>query len=467
MFRRSTFVLVLLALILGTLGVAGVTAQSEASSYVVIANSTNQIPASLLQEIRAAGGVVNKQISQLGLVFVSSRNPNFESLIRSARGVAPSIPMRVIEPERIEMVSMAEFGNPPTSGDDDTRFDLQWGMDAINAPEIWEAGYRGAGATIAILDEGVDADHPDLVGQVDFGASTSLVAGEDWNPEPGFYFNHGTHVAGIAAAADNAVGTIGVAPEAKIIAVQVLSRNLGYGLDEWVIGGIKHAADVGADVINMSLGSGPLDIRGACTDPEDPESCYTTQDIIELGWAYKRVVDYAHARGAVVIASAGNDGVNFSADPYLYHLPSDVPGIISVSALGPLNWAADPTTNLDVQTSYTNYGWAIDLSAPGGNFDYPGNEECTVVGLVRPCWVFDMVFAPIPGGFSWAAGTSMAAPHVAGAAAVIISAYRTTYGSNLTPSQVEQVLKRVADDLGPAGRDDVFGSGRLDLTIED
>jgi subtilisin family serine protease len=234
-----------------------------------------------------------------------------------------------------------------------------------------------------------------------------------------------------------------------------------------VISGIKHAADVGADIINMSLGSGPLDIRGGCYDPDDPESCYTTQDLIEIGWAYLRVVEYARARGATVIASAGNDGLDFSANPYLFHLPSDVPGVLSISALGPLNWATNPDTNLDVPTSYTNIGWAVDFSAPGGNFDYPGNENCTVAGLTRPCWVFDMVFAPIPGGFAWAAGTSMAAPHVAGTAAVYMSAYKSTYGSEISVNQLEQALRYAADDLGAPGRDDVFGYGRVDLSLAD
>lgn len=464
MLKRSLILVGLIFVFVIALSVSAVSAQTEAESYVIIANSENQIPAELLREIRSSGGTVTKSISQLGLVFASSANPNFESGVRSARGVVRSIRMRLIEPERVRLLSSSEVVNPPNNTtEDDPFYNIQWGLDAVNAPESWAAGRRGAGVRVAILDEGVDADHLDLVDRVNRNLSKSFVPGEDWNPPPGFYFNHGTHVAGIVAASDNGVGLIGVAPQAEIVAVQVLSRDLGFGTDEQVISGIKYAADIGADIVNMSLGSGPIDLRGGCSDPDDPSSCYTTEEIIKLGLAYIRVVQYARNRGTTVIAAAGNDGFDFTANPYFVHLPSDTPGVISVSALGPLNWVTNPNTNLDVPTSYTNTSWSVDFSGPGGNFDYPGNENCTIIGITNPCWVFDMVFSDIPGGYSWAAGTSMAAPHAAGIAAIYISAY----GGSMPPALVEQALRYLADDRGPSGRDDVFGWGRVDATIED
>src|SRR5262249_40154883 len=157
----------------------------------------------------------------------------------------------------------------------------EWGITAVDAQNGWAAGRRGKGAIVAVLDEGVDATHPDLAPNVRGDLSTSFATScdgttlENWQPEPGFYFNHGTHVAGIIAAADNAFGVIGVAPKAQIMAVDVLSRCLHYGLDSWIIDGIRYAADHGADVINMSLGSGPLNTNGAC----DANGCYTAEDI--------------------------------------------------------------------------------------------------------------------------------------------------------------------------------------------
>lgn len=464
MFKRRVIMTLLLVFVLAALSVPVVSAQNAAMrAYTVIANSENQVSAQLLNEIRAAGGVIRRSEAALGLVFVSSANPRFASSVPSARAVVRPLKMRLIEPERIQLLAAADVGNPPNSGDDDPLFDIQWGADAVDAPEAWNAGRRGAGVRVAILDEGVDADHPDLADRVNPTLSRSFVPGEDWNPPPGFYFNHGTHVAGIVAASDNAFGTIGVAPQAEIVAVHVLSRDLGFGLDEWVLSGIRHAVDADADIINMSLGSGPLDLRGGCVDPNDPESCYTRRDVLEWLVAYTRAANYARRHGTTVIASAGNDSFDFRANRHWIHLPSDAPGIISVSALGPLNWATNPGTDLDVQTSYTNFGPRVAFSAPGGNFDYPGNENCTLIGITRPCWVFDMVIAPIPGGWSWAAGTSMAAPHVAGVAATYIGAN----GGSMHPVLVELALRRLADDRGPRGRDDVFGWGRVDAALQD
>ena len=134
-------------------------------------------------------------------------------------------------------------------------FSRQWGMDAIDAPQAWNAGQKGEGARVFILDSGIDAEHPDLAPNLNTSLSTSFVPGEDYNVAAGFYFNHGTHVAGIIAAADNSFGVIGVAPECEIVAVKVISETTGSGAFSWINAGIVYAANNGADVINMSLGA--------------------------------------------------------------------------------------------------------------------------------------------------------------------------------------------------------------------
>ena len=109
-----------------------------------------------------------------------------------------------------------------------------------------------------------------------------------------------------------------------------------------------------------------------------------------------------------------------------------------------------------VPASYTNYGTSsVEFSAPGGSVDYPGNEGCVVAGLARPCWVFDLVFSTGNGGWYWSGGTSMAAPHAAGVAALIIS--EAGGSGSMSPARVEAAMRQRAIDLGKPGADDFFG----------
>jgi subtilisin family serine protease len=258
-------------------------------------------------------------------------------------------------------------------------------------------------------------------------------------------------VAGIIAAADNAFGTIGVAPEAKILAVKVLSGVTGSGDFAGIIQGIVYAADQGANVINMSLGvTDGLPKGGA--------------EVAELINATKRAAQYAYAHNVLIVASSGNDGRDLDHDANVVAFPAQLPGVLAVAATAPEAWGHDLNgADLDLPASYSNYGQsAVHFAGPGGDFDYPGNENCTIATLVRPCWVFDGVFAPSgyvpPTGnlYSWATGTSMAAPHVSGVAALIFGKY-----PGITAQKVEQILRKSAEDLGKPGKDDFYGQGRV------
>jgi len=176
---------------------------------------------------------------------------------------------------------------PSASASNDPLFSRQWGLDQINAPAAWARGVRGAGATIAVLDTGVDLTHPDLQGQ--------LVAGVDLVPgaqgtSPQDEQGHGTHVAGIAAAAtDNGTGGAGTAPAAKVMPVRVLDAS-GSGAAATIVAGIRYAADHGADVISMSLGELPIVGQTPALNAE-----------------LEAAVAYAWNHGAVIVAAAGNE----------------------------------------------------------------------------------------------------------------------------------------------------------------
>jgi subtilisin family serine protease len=340
---------------------------------------------------------------------------------------------------------------------------LQWGHDAVDAPEAWNAGYRGAGARVAVLDTGFDTDHVDLVPNINFDLSANFVPDESLTyalPDP---FSHGSHTAGTIAAADNAFGTIGVAPEAELVLVKVLGDE-GSGTFEAVIAGIVHAANVDADVINMSLGAtlvkhGYLDDNGTPDDPSD-DVWVTAREVAALKNALGRATTYAYQQGTTVIASAGNEAMDGDHTADVFHLPSDAPHVNSISATAPIGWATDPgNIFLDNPASYTNFGQSvIDFAAPGGDFVYPGNEDCTIAGVTRPCWVFDLVFStgsdldPNVARYFWGAGTSMAAPHASGVAAIIIGMH-----GGSAASAVERV--EAADDL--ASRATTSMAGRV------
>ncbi|HEV8693895.1 MAG TPA: S8 family serine peptidase [Lysobacter sp.] len=460
-----------IAMALGTVAFAST---AQAATFVVQAK-TQTFDAQLARKLEAAGGTITARLPEIGVVIVESSDPGFRSRAAKVQGVRSAVPDITLQFDIPEAVSVVEsdFANPPNSGDNDTRFNLQWGSAAIDVAGAWNAGYRGNGATVAVLDSGIACQHPDIAANLLLSESTSFVAGEGVCLSRVNAFNHGSHTAGTIASPDNGIGTIGVAPEAKIIAVKVLSEVSGSGSFNGIIQGIVYAAQHGADVINMSLG-----VRGGL-----PVNGPGANDVAELVNATKRAVAFARAQNAITIVSAGNDGRDLDHDSgvqicdtdgcfmaNLRAFPAQLPNVLAIAATAPEGWGLNLAgSNLDRPASYTNYGQsAIGFAGPGGDFDYPGSENCTVAGLTRPCWVFDGVFAvggysqPVPGGpvfasYSWASGTSMAAPHVSGVAALIIG----KHGGELAPSEVERVLRAASDDLGKNGVDDYYGSGRV------
>jgi serine protease len=325
----------------------------------------------------------------------------------------------------------------------DTHWSIQWDFPTINLPAAWDVttGTPATGNVIAaVVDTGVFLAHPDLAGKLvpgyDFISSISMSNdgdGIDPNPDdPGdsaIIENasfHGTHVAGtVGAATNDALGVAGVSWGAKIMPVRVLGIGGGTSFD--IIQGIRFAAGLSndsgtvpaqrADVINLSLG---------CT------GCFSTTEQNAYG--------AVRGAGVVVVAAAGNDGKNVLSYPAAYA------GVISVSAVG-------PSKNL---AGYSNFGSTIDIAAPGGDSADTSNPALPAPKNEIPSTWVDASGGTRVAAYAYLQGTSMATPHVAGVVALMKAVCPT-----LTPDQVDSFLVAggMTDDLGAAGRDNLYGWG--------
>jgi serine protease len=312
-------------------------------------------------------------------------------------------------------------GGPATG---DPLAPAQWGLSQIEAPGAWARGARGAGVTIAVLDTGADLSHPDLQGKLAGG--TDYVTEGDGCAGPQDENGHGTHVAGIAAASTgNGIGVAGVAPDAKVMPVRVLDAEGSEPREGAVYEAIRWAADNGADVINLSLADLPLQgtLDGTGADAE-------------------AAVSHAWSKGAVVVAAASNESFPLCNYP----------------AAARLSVCVAATDSRGLPAVYSNFpnatSGAVGVRAPGGEgspifCEYDGDVWSTVwpgdsTDSIEDCTVK---------GYETFAGSSMAAPHVAGVAALLA-------GRGLSNGQIVECLRRTSSNRGSS--DPVFGYGIVD-----
>jgi subtilisin family serine protease len=204
-----------------------------------------------------------------------------------------------------------------------------------------------------------------------------------------------------------------------------------------------------------------MDNNGTPNDPSDDflvKDKELQKEVAELIEALNKATTYAARKGVTLIAAAGNNGIDAKEENATF-VPADSKHVISISATAPYGWALNANTSLDEVAYYSNYGSpAIDLAAPGGSVAHPSEENVFFKVLARPVWVFDMVLSTATAtSYSWSAGTSMASPHAAGVAALIIG----KNGGKMAPERVEAILRSSAEDLGTPGRDDFYGHGRI------
>jgi subtilisin family serine protease len=394
---------------------------------------------------------------------------------------------------------------------------LQWDMQQIGATrDAAQQRATGKGVTVGVIDTGVDASHPDIAPNFSWSLSRNFTHDRpeidgpcDTNtcidPIGTDDGGHGTHVAGIIGAARNGIGIAGVAPDATIVEIRA-GQDSGYFFFYETVAALLYAGDAKIDVVNMSFYTDPWlyncaskadYVSGAVTDAQIAEQAMIRTGVLAA-------VKYAHDRGVTMVAAAGNEHTDLSlptrsdatspdypdgaATPRVVrhdclNLPTEAPGVISVGAVGPSGTKSD----------YSNYGLGeVDVAAPGGWFrdgvgtpTYRTNSNevlssypfalAVEEGLVLPDGtpVDDtplnpndppLTFSNCPGAAScgvwtYLQGTSMASPHVAGLAALVIQTFGKHHGQDysLDPDRVATIIKQsAADHACPAGGTEIY-----------
>lgn len=379
---------------------------AEDAGYTLSGQQTPEERLAQVNEVKSQVGQVDqKPVSQdtkdvppnLQNIFVVKTNGT-ESSAKTISSYASAPGVVSVEPVYYKFA---------TATPNDPGFARQWALPKIQAPTAWDTT-KGNNIKVAVIDSGVDYNHPDLKGQVINGPN--FIDGTSDSMDT---CGHGTFVSGIiGAVTNNNVGVAGINWNVQILALKVMdwgaidpsTGKTGCGGDDpSVLNALKYAADNGAKIANLSLGA--------------PGPCLPV---------YQQYIDYAKSKGVTIVIAAGNDNIDV-AD----FSPADCQGVIAVGATGPQ----------DERATYSDFGSAITMAAPGG--EDPGASTCNSTICILSTYTQPATStAPAQEGYATGVGTSFAAPHVAGAAALLLSV-----NPNLTPDQVKNILVSSADPI--------------------
>ncbi|CAL9386759.1 hypothetical protein SUDANB58_01171 [Streptomyces sp. enrichment culture] len=446
------------------------TANAPELAYVVNTSTDHRTIASVKKAIAAAGGSVVATYEKIGVFVVHSADPDFGRQIRTARGVQSAGATRTApltaagttdegaaevltkeQAARIARASAAEAGSEPLEAD-------QWDLRAIGADKAARINPGSSKVTVAVIDTGVDDTHPDLAPNFSAAQSANCVGGKAdtsegaWRPYTAEDY-HGTHVAGEIAAARNGVGVAGVAPGVKVSSIKVSDPDSGLFYPENVVCAFMFAADHGVEITNNSYYVDPWLYN--CMDDPDQRA------IVD---AVNRAQLYAQRKGTLHLAAAGNSNHDLDADAIVdktspndstpvvrtidphkcYDVPTQLPGIVTVSATGVQN----------LKSYYSSYGrGVVDVAAPGGDRLYQLPDTPSKDGRILSTMPNDE--------YAFLQGTSMASPHAAGVAALLKSKY-----PHATPAWLQALLKAQADNPGCPASYDQNGDGTQDAVCE-
>ena len=397
--------------------------------------------------IASAGGtVVNNLARQIGVLTVQSANPAFAQVL-AASPLVDSVGNDFA-------VRVHEYPAPDPSAD--PLEPLQWDMQQIRTEQAHAIQAGRLAVDVGVLDSGIDGRHPDFLkagvsnvdctrGRNSLAALPPGVAVGVPDPCTDNQF-HGTHVAGTIGARANGLGIVGVAPNVTLVPVKVCDAT-GYCYASPVVDGITYSGDQKFDVINMSF---------FVDDNEFQEStefkCASDPIQRTFRHAVERAIQYARSQGVTPVAALGNSDqdlahpVDETGQPISNEcevVPAETQGVIGTSSLGPRSEKA----------GYSNYGVGMnDVAAPGGN---GSTGDCATT-----------ILSTFPGGaYVCIQGTSMASPHAAGVAALIVSQFGELGQDGdvkMPPQHVEALLQSTTVDIGLPGYDECFGNGRID-----
>lgn len=443
---------------------------APALAYVVNTKADRRTIASVERAIAKAGGTVVVTYDTIGVIVVHSANPDFGKEIREARGVQSAGATRTApltragttdagaadyvtaaEAARTEAASAKTPGSEPLEAD-------QWDLRAIGADKAAKINPGSSRVTVAVIDTGVDDTHPDLAPNFSASQSANCVGGKAdtsegaWRPYTDDDY-HGTHVAGEIAAARNGIGVAGVAPGVKVAGIKVSDPDNGLFYPENVVCAFVFAADHGVEITNNSYYVDPWLYN--CMDDPDQKA------IVD---AVNRAQLYAQRKGTLHLASAGNSNHDLASDAIddasspndttpvertidpseCYDLPTQLPGVVTVSATGVQN----------LKSYYSTYGHGVvDVAAPGGDRRYQLPDTPSKDGRI---------LSTMPNGeYAFLQGTSMASPHAAGVAALLKSKHPWA-----SPAVLQTLLKAQANNPGCPESYDQDGDGTQDATCE-